>query len=277
MAGSVAGAYLFSPESTFWRVNRETLTVLSASRALLLELAHPLVAAGVAQHSDFRRDPFGRLYRTMRTMTHLIYGDARRSLNHFEHCHLRVHGTLRTDVGPYLAGTRYRAQDPLLRLWVWATVIDSVLMIYQAFVAPLSGSDHASYYGASQILARSLGIPPACLPPTYDDFLNYMDAMLTSDLLTVGDDARAIVAALFAQPLIGPVTRWASFAGIGLLPARLRAEFGFEWDEARERRLRQWAAWSRRIRPWLPDAVCVNPHVMLAEWRWQRAVRSGAK
>jgi uncharacterized protein (DUF2236 family) len=73
------------------------------------------------------------------------------------------------------------------------------------------------------------------------------------------------------------VTRWASFAGIGLLPARLRAEFGFEWDEARERRLRQWAAWSRRIRPWLPDAVCVNPHVMLAEWRWQRAVRSGAK
>src|SRR5688500_14670677 len=115
----------FSPDSIFWRVNREGLMVLSGPRALLLELAHPLVAAGVAEHSDFRRNPWGRLFRTVGVMTALNfkpYRQARSAAQHTRKCHTRVQGRLTEDVGPYLAGTPYRADDPFLQLWVLATL-----------------------------------------------------------------------------------------------------------------------------------------------------------
>ena len=59
----------FTPDSVFWRINREAMMVLSGPRALLLELAHPLVAAGVAEHSDFQGHPLRRLFRTVGVMT----------------------------------------------------------------------------------------------------------------------------------------------------------------------------------------------------------------
>src|SRR5688572_28378405 len=119
----------FSPESLFWQVNREALMVLSGPRALLLELAHPLVAAGVAEHSDFRRRPMGRLFRTLGVMTALNFETgpkARAAAGHTRKCHSAVQGHLREDVGPYPAGTPYRAADPLLQLWVLSTLVDSV-------------------------------------------------------------------------------------------------------------------------------------------------------
>ena len=107
----------FSPESLFWQVNREALMVLSGPRALLLELAHPLVAAGVAEHSDFRRRPMGRLFRTLGVMTAINFETrpkARAAAGHTRKCHSAVLGNLREEVGPYTAGTPYRADDPLL-------------------------------------------------------------------------------------------------------------------------------------------------------------------
>jgi uncharacterized protein (DUF2236 family) len=75
--------------------------------------------------------------------------------------------------------------------------------------------------------------------------------------------------AIFAPPL-GPLLRLTSFIGIGLLPPRLRHEFGFAWDERRERRLQRLAAFTRRVRPWLPALVCVWPQALLAERRLKR-------
>ncbi|HLE30361.1 MAG TPA: oxygenase MpaB family protein, partial [Anaerolineales bacterium] len=173
---SEISAPLFSPESVFWRVNREWLTALAGPRALLLELAHPLVAAGVVGHSHFRRDPLGRLYRTLRAMTDVTFGkpaQAYETARHIHACHRRVTGTLAKEVGPYLAGTPYRANDPLLKLWVLATLIDSSLRTYDLLVAPLSLADRRAYYDDSQCLARLLGIPPDLTPPAYEDFCNY--------------------------------------------------------------------------------------------------------
>ena len=65
----MSNAGLFGPGSLTWRVNREGVLLLGGGRALLLQVAHPLVAAGVAQHSNYREDPFGRLYRTLDTVT----------------------------------------------------------------------------------------------------------------------------------------------------------------------------------------------------------------
>jgi uncharacterized protein (DUF2236 family) len=266
---------IFSPDTLFWRINREGLMVLSGPRALLLELAHPLVAAGVAEHSDFRTRPLGRLFRTVGVMTALNFephARARAAVRHTRQCHGRVRGRLKEDVGPYLAGTPYRGDDPLLQLWVLATLIDSVLVTYEHLVRPLAQAEKQAYYATGQRLGRALGIPPELTPPTYDDFECYVDSMLRSDALTAGPTAREIVAALFAPPVLGPVVRLASFISVGLTPAPLRQAFGFRWTEAHERWHQRLGALSRRLRPWTPDPLCVHPQALLAEWRVRRGV-----
>lgn len=260
----------FSPGSAFWRINREWLTTLSGARAVLLEIAHPLVAAGVAEHSNYRSDPFGRLFRTVNTMTDLAFNRpqaAHQAVRHYYACHRKVKGRLREEVGPYPTGTEYDANDPSLRLWVLATLIDSALLVYDQFVRPVSPAERESYYADFQKLGGYLGLPRAQMPLTYADFQNYMQAMLHSDLLTVGPQARDIARALYASSLAGRVARQLSFIGIGLLPAHLRTAFGFDWSESHERWLRRLAAFSRRLRPFLPDLLMVHPTILLAEWR----------
>lgn len=252
----------FTPDSALWRIHREWLVCLSASRALLLELAHPLVAAGVADHSNYRANPFGRLRRTLAVMTQLSFGAqpiALRAGHRFHSCHRKVAGILAQAIGPFEAGTPYDADDPFLKLWVLATLIDSNLLVYDLFVRPLSDDERAAYYRDCQSLAKWFGLSPALMPATHDDFRAYMHAMLHSDLLTVSDAARDIVRALYSAPVFGPLVRVASWPGIGLLPAHMREAFDLSWDDSRTRRLYRLASWSRRTRPLLPDILALNP------------------
>jgi len=263
----------FSPDTIFWRINREGLMVLSGPRALLLELAHPLVAAGVADHSDFRAKPFGRLFRTIGVMTALNFephSQARSAVAHMRRCHVRVQGRLPVAVGPYPEGTPYRGDDPLLQLWVLATLIDSVLVTYHRLVRPLIRLEKQAYYNSGRRLGRAMGIPLELMPPTYDDFETYMDAMLSSDVLTVSPTAREIVRALFAPPLFGPTARLGSFISIGLTPPRLREAFGLKWSDGRERLHRRLCALARRTRPLTPEPLCIHPQALRAEWRLAR-------
>ena len=261
----------FTPRTVFWRVNSDALVNLAGSRALMLELAHPLVAAGVAAHSNYRGDPFGRLLRTMRTMSQLMFADTQTvndALRHFNGCHAKVKGQLVQAVGSVTNHTKYTAGDPLLKLWVLATLYDSCLLVYDTFVSPLTLEARRVYYRDGLVLGHLLGIPHHIMPATYDDFNNYVQTMIASDLLIVGDAARDIAQALWAAPLFGPVAKLASWPGIGLLPDRIRTQFGFEWNNQREQRLQQLARWSRRIRPWIPSVVAVNPQAQLTEWQW---------
>jgi uncharacterized protein (DUF2236 family) len=269
----MSAEHLFSPESVFWRLNREGLMVLSGPRALLLELAHPLVAAGVAEHSDFRRRPLGRLFRTVGVMAALNFAPrarARGAVAHTRRCHARVQGQLSEAVGPYPAGTPYRGDDPLLQLWVLATLIDSVLVTHERVVRSLSPAEKGAYYQSSRRLGGAFGIPPELMPPTYDDFETYLDAMFTSDVLTVGPQARAIVRALFAPPLLGPAVRLGSFISLGLTPPRLRAAFGLRWTERHERWHARLCGLLRRARPLTPEPLCVHPQAIWAEWKLAR-------
>lgn len=269
---------LFSPDSLFWQINREALMVLSGPRALLLELAHPLVAQGVVAHSNFRARPLGRLFRTVGVMTALNFEprpQAGAAVKHTRACHARVHGVLPEDVGPYLAGTPYRGDDPLLQLWVLATLLDSVLAAYTHLVRPLTLTEKHSYYQVGQRLGRAFGIPLELMPPTYADFECYVEAMLDSDALTVGPAARAVVAALFAPPLLGPTVRLGSFISVGLTPPRLREAFGLPWTPAHEVWFQRLGALSRRVRPLTPAPLCVHPQALLAEWRVRREAVKG--
>ena len=134
---------LFEPDAAIRRIGGESALMLAAGRALLMQVAHPLVAAGVADHSGFQEDPWRRLARTMQAVYAVVYGtrpEAERIRRGVAAAHAHVHGELREHVGRFAAGTPYRADDPALTLWVHATLVDTALVVYSRFVGPISGA-----------------------------------------------------------------------------------------------------------------------------------------
>lgn len=241
---------LFAADSWLRRVSGESVLLFGGGRALLLEIAHPLVAAGVAEHSDFRRDPFGRLQRTLDAMSRLTFGDRRSVLEAarvVERSHARVRGTLAQDVGTFAAGTPYDGRDPELVRWVWATLVDTGLQVYELFVAPLDDGAREAYYRDHRAIARLLGVPPARVPDTWAGFRRYFDGLVASDALHVGAQAREIADAVLRPPAGLPVGS-VRLITAALLPPRLREAFGLAWDAGRAQRFDALVASVRRLR-----------------------------
>jgi len=257
---------LFGPESLTWRVNREAVILLGGGRALLLQVAHPLVAAGVAAHSEFRTHPLRRLWRTLDLMLTLVFADASTAIaavHEIERVHARVRGVLDVGVGPFPRGTPYDANDPGLLLWVYATLVDSALVAYERFVARLPAEARAAYYEESQIGARLFGIPESLIPRTLGHFEAYVEETVRSDVLAVGPASRALAASILAPPLplgLGRALGGARFLTVGLLPAVVRERYGFSWSARREGALRALAALTRLVVPRLPARLRAVPH-----------------
>jgi uncharacterized protein (DUF2236 family) len=227
-----------------------------------MQIAHPLVAAGVADHSHFRNHRLARLYRTSMAAAAITFGTrafAERAVRRIDDIHARVHGKLRAEVGPFPAGTPYSANDPALKFWVLATITDSSLRVFEMFVAPLSGAERDAYYRDSLVVAKLFHIPDAFIPPTYEAFGAYMNEMLANGQITVGEDARAITTALYSGFPIGSLLFLGSAPGIGLLPEPLRSNLGLHWTDSEERWLQRAAAVSRRLRRYIPSVLCNNP------------------
>ncbi len=257
---------LFPPDSVTWRINGEAAVLLGGGRALLMQIAHPLVAAGVSAHSNFRTDPLGRLWRTLDLMLTITFADAvqaMRAVREIERVHARVHGVLAADVGPFPAGTPYDANDPELLLWVHATLVDTALLVYERFVAPLSRRERETYYEEAKVGARLFGIPATLVPRHWTDFERYMRAMIAGDRLTVGPMSKEIAASILNPPLplgLRQVVQATNFVTIGLLPSRLRRRYHFSWGPRRERMLRALAAAPRRLLPFAPEIIRRLPH-----------------
>ena len=226
---------LLGPDTVSWRVNREPVVFLGGGRALLLQVAHPLVAAGVAQHSDYQRHPWRRLTRTLDTTIKIVFAEpatAARAARRLVGRHASVRG-LADD------GTPYDARDPALLLWVWATLVDTSLTLYERCLTPLPPSERERFYQEQQLFAHACGIPPHDCPPTFEAFTDYL-ARMVADELRVTEPARAVrdaiagaAVAMPLRPLLAPHT----LITAGLLPPALRAEYGFEWGPSRQRRL----------------------------------------
>jgi uncharacterized protein (DUF2236 family) len=254
---------LFRASSWLRRVSAESVLLLGGGRALLLEIAHPLVAAGVAEHSSFRTDPLGRLQRTLDAMSAIAFRERSAALDaarRVERAHAHVRGRLPCGAGRFAAGTAYSGRDPELMLWVWATLVDTALEVTARFVAPLDPEALASYYADQRVVARVLGIPGALVPPSYADFRAYFDGMLAGDALAVTDAAREIAAAVLEPPLRLPATRVVKLLTAGLLPERLREAFGLAWDAEQEAQLDALAASARALRvPTSPLDASLKP------------------
>src|ERR1700736_2875969 len=111
-AGSVEG--IFGPASMTWRIDREAVIFLGAGRALLLQLAHPWVAAAVAEHSRTFADPIGRFHRTFDVVFTMVFGTRDQALAAARRLHRRhasVTGILPWTAGRFAAGSHYRANE----------------------------------------------------------------------------------------------------------------------------------------------------------------------
>src|SRR5262245_8994861 len=169
-------------------------------RALLLQIAHPLVAAGVAEHSDFRSDPWARLSGTLTSYLRIVYGTAdaaRGEIRRLHDLHRGIRGEV-LEAGPRdRHGHRYSALDPDLSLWVHATLVDSTMAAYDAWVEPLSRDERARYYEETLPVGRAFGIPASRLPVDLEAFEAYLEEMLRpGGPIEVGDAARDLAGAI---------------------------------------------------------------------------------
>ncbi len=211
---------LFGPGSAAWSLHGDPATIIGGFRSLLLQALHPAVMAGVAQHSSYRDDPFGRLERTSRFIVATVFGttaDAERAVATVRRVHRRVRGTL-------VDGTSYDAADPELVAYVHVTEVDSFLAANQAYGRRrLSDADADRYCDEMAEVAVRLGAPD--VPRTADATRAWL-ADRRSDL-RLGPDGRSTLRFLFNPPvplLARPAHLAVATAAVGLLPLWAQAD-----------------------------------------------------
>jgi uncharacterized protein (DUF2236 family) len=237
----------FGPDSVVRRVDGERVLLLGGGRALLMQLAHPSVARGVAEHSDFRADPLRRLRRTLAATAAMVFGTretAERTAAAVRAVHERVRGE------------NYAADDPELLLWVHATLVDTALRVHGRFLGGLSTADADRYYQESTVPAELLGVPRDQQPGDLAAFRAYVRHMVGT--LQVSDDARRLARAIVSPrvPLpLSPLARFGRDLTAGLLPRPLREQYGLSWTPVQAAALDAAALASRLALPRVPPAL----------------------
>lgn len=260
LRGAAAGrpGGVFGPHSMVWRIDREAAVFLGAGRALLLQLAHPWVAAAIAEHSHTLCDPIGRFHRTFGVVFTMVFGTTEEAVAAARRLHRRhaaIEGVLGETVGGYPAASSYRANDVAALCWVFATLMDSAVVAFELVNPPLSAAERERYYAESRLFAGFFGIPQAALPADWQAFAEYFRQMLGSDELAVGRAARAIAAELFAGAASGwRIPRWYRGLTAEMLPQRLCREFGLGGRDE-ERAARRALAVIRVCYPHLPSRL----------------------
>jgi uncharacterized protein (DUF2236 family) len=247
---------LYGPESVAWQLNREGVMLLGGPRALLLQLADPAVAAGVADHSGFESNPFARLVGTLDAMTAISFGPpelARSTLGRLESIHAAVRGSTPD-------GAPYQATDPGLQWWVLATLVDTVLAVERRYLGRLRPDERERYYAESRRMADAFGIPSILVPEDLGSFRAWMRQRVAN--LEVSDQARRLARSILRPPIRfvpPPVFELLELVTVDLLPAPLRAGYGLPWDGRRRALLRVSQVGVRAVLPRLPAMVRTLP------------------
>nr|MBU6203573.1 DUF2236 domain-containing protein [Acidobacteriota bacterium] len=198
----------FSEDRPIRRVHADAAMFIGGLRALLVQSLHPLAMAGVAQHSDYRNDPWGRLQRTADFLAATSFGpadEAQRTIDVINRVHERV-------VGVASDGRAYSARDPHLLRWVHIIEIDSFLVAHQRFGEfPLDAVGRDEYVKDTAVIARKLGVPapPESVRALRDQISSYRSEVRGTK------ESRDAMRYLLLEPPLPPVAR----AGYGLLVA----------------------------------------------------------
>lgn len=246
------------PGSVTWRVNAERIVVAGWGRAILLQLAHPSVAAGVHGHSTFRgslRASIRRFQSTVGAMRSLTFGDTEAMIAAAAGINA-IHDRVR--------GSAYSAHDPELQRWVHATLVESILISYTELVGPLSVAERDQYCAEAAIMEPLMGMPSGWLPRTAAQLDAYMREMEAGGALVISDTSRALARAVLYPPswhVAWPAFRAMQLRTLGSLPEAIREAYGFEWTARDARAMARWTTGLRTVRRWLPAVA--------REWRTQ--------
>ena len=262
---------LFSPESQIWQVDREMALLLAGGRALLLQIAHPKIAAGVAQYSRFQQNPLARLQRTMSAMWSIGFDESEKAygaLKRIADVHRGVRGVVQKDE-PVAHGSRYDARDPQLLMWVHATLVDSAMMAYDLFVKRLSIAEKSRYYEESKRLAELFNIPDASVPASLSEFSAYFEEMVAGGTLAVGPAARSLAHDIvYPKPwILRPAAPLFRVVTAGLLPEELRTAYGLKWNARRQMVFWLFTRVFRLLLPLVPGPIRIVPNARAAEKR----------
>ncbi|GGC16247.1 oxygenase MpaB family protein [Cellulomonas carbonis] len=263
---------LLGPDSAAWRVGRERALLLAGPAALLLQVAHPLVAAGVAAHSDFVDDPLRRLRGTLDAVLTVTFGDTeqvRGAAARVAGAHAPVRGRLPVRVGDVAAGTPYRAQDPTLARWVLTTLEWSAVRATEVFVRPLGPDERDAYHRDMGVLGVVLGVDARDLTTDWASVEELVTEHVASTLAVDGTARGLARDVLDPTPPVLPrgLRRLPALVAAGLLPPAVRIAYGLPW------RRRERAAFAvlrltvRAVLPFLPRPVRCWPHERVARRR----------
>lgn len=230
---------LYGPGTASWRIGRESIVFLGGGRAALLQLAHPFVAHAIEQHSRTKIDLVGRFQRTFAYVYSMVFGNldhACRSARRVHAFHSTVHGQIDEDIGAFRKGTEYQANDEYALLWVHATLVDTALLVYDRCVRRLDDRERNRYWLESHKFAHLFGIPDRVLPASWAEFRAYFERMLASNVIKAGRPAREMASFLLQAPTRAHVPAMHAYRIVtaGLLPPRLRDEFGFVYGRPEE-------------------------------------------
>ncbi len=253
---------MWGADSLSWEYGSRWFNLVGGPRAAIMQTCDPKVAAGVAQYSSYRTDPFGRLERTMDAMLAISYGTPERReqvLADLRDMHRRVRG--RTG-----GGAAYSALDPALMFWVLATLTDTIMVIDRRYIGRMRERDRERYYDESRQLADAFGIPERFVPEDLAEFRTYMADTVRS--LRPDDDSREI-----ARSLMQPGLKWVpdlafvplEWITTELLPTPLRRRLWIEdLNPAQLAAVRGAELMSRQTLPRLPGGLSPSPFMARA-------------
>jgi uncharacterized protein (DUF2236 family) len=238
---------VLGPGSVAWRHALDWRSLLGSGRALLLQVAHPTVGAGVAQYSNYRAEPWQRLRRTVDSLMLQTYG-GHRSVAEAQ----RLRELHKGFTGVDHHGQRYSALNPDAYWWVHATLFESTVDVHANFGTPLPLSEQRCYYAEWRSLGELLGIKPHRMSRSLEGFREYFADMVANHLEDNGSVQDVLAALVDRHPVeppwwflpsaawraAGPIgSRTIMTATIGTLPAEFRARLGLQWTAQDERRL----------------------------------------
>jgi uncharacterized protein (DUF2236 family) len=259
----------FNDDSMIRRIHREHVVGIGGARSLLMQAAHPVAFAGFFMSTGSLDDPYPRLQRTAQVLDTIMFGerdDADRVTEIVRRVHSQVRGTLPTAVGKFPEGTPWAADDPELMVWILATLADSGALVYTRYVGGLSRAQRDSYWQDWRIVGRLFGLSETDMPADSAELRGYMREMLSGDTLHVSPEARVLGKQIVLRPPVPlaarPMLELANFIVIGLLPGKIRRQYGLRWDPLRTVLLSAGAESTKRVLvPILPGRVRFRPGV----------------
>jgi uncharacterized protein (DUF2236 family) len=244
----------FGPQSQLWQVLRERTVIMGGMRALLMHAAHPLISAAAMETGLYQRDMLRRHERTLRLTFTLVFGartEAISAARQINAAHRQVHGF------DHASGLTYDARDPVLLLWVHASLMSSFLLFERLTVGRLDDTGRQQFHEEAIRLAGLLGLPAARIPPRADGLDAWIDDVVHGGILRSSQGARLMSEALHrrASGADGYASRAAGFMALHTLPPALRDYYGVSHDRADERKLRALALSIRVGRQALPPSA----------------------